>query len=396
MTSLSEEDETRGDGGEDTGGKAGNDKGENAADDTGKNAGDGTAENAADNTEKNAADDTGDDTSPFRERPDVTTEQALAVLAAGEISMVGRMPWSSNATFLVDVDAPGELDFSVQAVYKPVRGERRLWDFPPGLHRRERACFVLSEALGWGLVPPTIIRDGPLGEGSLQLFVLADFEHHYFTIRQIDSLDLPLRRLCAFDFVSNATDRKSGHVLLRQLGCDEAARFGGDAEEPLLPPDELPSDDAPSSDFSSGDLSSSNAPSSDFPSSDLSSSDLPATDTPSNDLPYGDLSSSGAPTSDFSSGDATARAQIFAIDNGLSFHSDFKLRTVLWDFSGEPLPQCVMADLTAFLASPASAELAEVLTDAELDAAMERAELLLESAVFPTDPSGQRWPWPVV
>ena len=357
MASLSEEDETQGDG-----------------------AGDGT----------------GDDASPFRERPDVTTEQALAVLTSGEISMVGRMPWSSNATFLVDVDAPGELGFPVQAVYKPVRGERRLWDFPPGLHRRERACFVLSEALGWGLVPPTIIRDGPLGEGSLQLFVLADFEHHYFTIREIDSLDLPLRRLCAFDFVSNATDRKSGHVLLRQLGCDEAARFESDTDEPLLHPG-----DALSSDLSSGDLSSSNAPSSDFPSSDLSSSDLsssdlPATDTPSNDLPYGDLSSSGAPSSDFSSGDATARAQIFAIDNALSFHSDFKLRTVLWDFSGEPLPQCVMSDLKGFLSRPVSDELAEVLTDAELDAAIERAELLLESAVFPTDPSGQRWPWPVV
>ena len=330
MASLSEEDETRGD-----------DAGENA----------------------------GDDASPFRERPDVTTEQALAVLDTGEISMVGRMPWSSNATFLVDVDAPGELDFPVQAVYKPMRGERRLWDFPPGLHRRERACFLLSEALGWGLVPPTIIRDGPLGEGSLQLFVLADFEHHYFTIRQIDSLGLPLRRLCAFDFVSNATDRKSGHVLLRQLGCDEATSFGNDAEGPLLPPGNLPSSDAPSSDLPSDDLSPGSAPPSDSPSSDLSSSDLPPSD---------------------------ATTQIFAIDNGLSFHSDFKLRTVLWDYSGEPLPQCVMSDLTAFLASPASSELAEVLTPAELDAAMERAELLLESAVFPTDPSGQRWPWPVV
>ena len=358
MTSLSEEDETRGDGGEDTGGKAGDDKGENAADDTGKNAGDGTAENAAD--------DTGDDASPFRERPDVTTEQALAVLAAGEISMVGRMPWSSNATFLVDVDAPGELDFSVQAVYKPVRGERRLWDFPPGLHRRERACFVLSEALGWGLVPPTIIRDGPLGEGSLQLFVLADFEHHYFTIRQIDSLDLPLRRLCAFDFVSNATDRKSGHVLLPvdpESICPEASDAAADAAaEPAVaePAGEFSSDAEPDIDSQRVTIKSKSL-------------------------------------EEKSLGERHPDPQnIFAIDNGLSFHSDFKLRTVLWDFSGEPLPQCVMSDLTAFLASPASAELAEVLTPAELDAAIERAELLLESAVFPTDPSGQRWPWPVV
>ena len=306
------------------------------------------------------------------------------MLAAGEISMVGRMPWSSNATFLVDVNAPGELGFPVQAVYKPVRGERRLWDFPPGLHRRERACFVLSEALGWGLVPPTIIRDGPLGEGSLQLFVLADFEHHYFTIRQIDSLGLPLRRLCAFDFVSNATDRKSGHVLLRQLGCDEATSFGNDAEGPLLPPGNLPSSDAPSSDISSGDPSSGGAPSSDLPSGDVPSSDLSSSDLSSGDAPFNDLHHS----------DATA--QIFAIDNGLSFHSDFKLRTVLWDYSGEPLPQCVMSDLKSFLSRPACEELAEVLTPAEFDAAMGRAELLLESAVFPTDPSGQRWPWPIV
>ena len=305
------------------------------------------------------------------------------MLAAGEISMVGRMPWSSNATFLVDVDAPGELGFPVQAVYKPVRGERRLWDFPPGLHRRERACFVLSEALGWDLVPPTIIRDGPLGEGSLQLFVLADFEHHYFTIRQIDSLGLPLRRLCAFDFVSNATDRKSGHVLLRQLGCDEAGK-SEPSEEPLLPPSDLHPGDAPSSNL---------------PSSDLPPGYLPASDAPSSDFSSGNLSSSGAPSSDFPSsylppGDATT--QIFAIDNGLSFHSDFKLRTVLWDYSGEPLPQCVMSDLKSFLSRPACEELAEVLTPAEFDAAMERAELLLESAVFPTDPSGQRWPWPIV
>ena len=295
---------------------------------------------------------------------EVPTEQALAVLAAGEVSVVGRMPWSSNATFLVDVEAQGELDFPVQAVYKPVRGERRLWDFPPGLHRRERACFVLSEALGWGLVPPTIIRDGPLGEGSLQLFVLADFEHHYFTIRQIDSLGLPLRRLCAFDFVSNATDRKSGHVLLpvdTESVCPEASE---PAADPVAEPVAKPAVE---------------------PVAEFSSDAEPEMDSQRVTIKSKSLEERHPDPQN-----------IFAIDNGLSFHSDFKLRTVLWDFSGEPLPQCVMSDLTAFLASPASSELAEVLTPVEFDAAMERAELLLESAVFPTDPSGQRWPWPVV
>ena len=271
--------------------------------------------------------------------------------------MVGRMPWSSNATFLVEVDAADELDFVVQAVYKPVKGERRLWDFPPGLHKRERACFLLSEALGWNLVPPTIIRDGPLGEGSLQLFVQADFTHHYFTIRQVDSLGLPLRRLCAFDFVANSTDRKSGHVLL-----------------PIDPE-----------------------------SIDLESIDPKATE-PSAE-PVAAFSSDAEPEINSQKVAIKSKSQkeqplysqnIFAIDNGLSFHSDFKLRTVLWDFSGEPLPQCVISDLTAFLARPTPDELVEVLTPAEVEAALERTELLLEAGVFPTDPSGQRWPWPVV
>lgn len=311
---------------------------------------------------------TSEDESPFRERPDVATEQALAVLGAGEISMVGRMPWSSNATFLVDVEAPGELDFPIQAVYKPVRGERRLWDFPPGLHRRERACFLLSEALGWDLVPPTIIRDGPLGEGSLQLFVLADFEQHYFTLRGIDSLHLPLRRLCAFDFVANATDRKSGHVLLpvdpESIASESVSPEASDsAVEPVA-------------EFSSDEFSSDAEP-------EINSQRVTIKSKSLEERPLGEEQPS-------------VSQNIFAIDNGLSFHSDFKLRTVLWDYSGEPLPQCVMSDLTAFLARPAPDELAEVLTSVELDAAMERAELLLESGVFPTDPSGQRWPWPVV
>lgn len=295
---------------------------------------------------------TSEDESPFRERPDVATEQALATLAAGEISMVGRMPWSSNATFLVDVEAPEELDFPVQAVYKPVRGERRLWDFPPGLHRRERACFLLSEALGWDLVPPTIIRDGPLGEGSLQLFVFADFSQHYFTLRDIDSLRLSLRRLCAFDFVSNAADRKSGHVLLPI----EPEPIRPEAYDPAL---------EPAAEFSSNAEPEINSQRVSIKSKSLEERPLYS-------------------------------RNIFAIDNGLSFHSDFKLRTVLWDYSGEPLPQCVMSDLAAFLARPAPDGLLEVLAPAEVDAALERADLLLESGVFPADPSGQRWPWPVV
>ncbi len=296
----------------------------------------------------------------FRDLPE--TAQALDALLTGDISIVGRMPWSSNATFLVDVVNAGvgemdgkdagaeETDFPIQAVYKPVRGERQLWDFPPGLHKRERACFLLSEALGWNLVPPTIIRDGPLGEGSLQLFVLADFEHHYFTIRQIDSLGLQLRRLCAFDFVANSTDRKSGHVLLTA---------GSEPESENEAQSETQRETSEENEAQSETQRESQ--------SETSEQNEPQNET-----------------------------SIFAIDNGLSFHSDFKLRTVLWDYSGEPLPQCVMSDLAAFLARPAYDELLEVLSSGEVDAALERAELLLESGVFPTDPSGQRWPWPIV
>ena len=107
-------------------------------------------------------------------------DDPLTLLTEGEVTLVGRMPWSSNATFLVELCHEG---VEAQAVYKPVRGERPLWDFPSGLHQREVAAYVLSEALGWGIVPPTVLRDdGPLGEGSLQLFVPADFEQHYFTL----------------------------------------------------------------------------------------------------------------------------------------------------------------------------------------------------------------------
>ncbi|MGO9028819.1 MAG: SCO1664 family protein [Acidimicrobiales bacterium] len=135
--------------------------------------------------------------------------EALAELTAGELTIEGRLPWSSNLTFLVSVG-----DGGMQAVYKPLRGERPLWDFPGGLYRREVAAYVLSEVLGWGLVPPTVARDdGPFGEGSVQLFVEADFEQHYFTLVEEGRFGGTLRTVCAFDVVANNADRKSGHVL---------------------------------------------------------------------------------------------------------------------------------------------------------------------------------------
>ena len=167
----------------------------------------------------------------------------LELLATAEIELEGRMPWASNATFLVNLG-----DSGAQAIYKPVRGERPLWDFEPGLHKREVAAYRLSEAMGFGVVPPTVLRDdGPLGEGSLQWFVDADHREHYFTIaEQRPELHPQLRDIAVLDVVANNTDRKSGHCLL------------------------------------AGD-------------------------------------------------------RVWAIDNGLCFAPDFKLRTVIWEFAGDAL-----------------------------------------------------------
>ena len=302
--------------------------------------------------------------SAIRARGPIADADALEALRRGELRVLGRLPWSSNATFLVDVGPAGgpdgeladgpddgpadrasdeqvdgpadrasdeqvdgpadrasdeQVDGSeggpadkppgepvMQAVYKPGRGERPLHDFPPGLYRREAAAYELSAALGWDLVPPTVVRDGPLGTGSLQLFVLADFEQHYFTLRERPELHPALRRLCAFDVVANATDRKGGHVLLE----------GGD--------------------------------------------------------------------------------HVWAIDNGLCFHAAFKLRTVVWDFGGEPLPGDIEGDLRRLCDGGPPEAVTDLLDHAECSALAARAETLLTDGCFPTDPSGRRWPWPVV
>ena len=142
--------------------------------------------------------------------------EALSTLTTGEVEIEGRMPWSSNATFLVSVTLDG---VSINAIYKPHRGERPLWDFPDGLYQREVAAYELSRALGWGLVPETIVReDAPLDTGSLQRFVEADFEQHYFTILEDADNHAALRAMAAFDLVANNADRKGGHCLIDSEG----------------------------------------------------------------------------------------------------------------------------------------------------------------------------------
>ena len=138
----------------------------------------------------------------------------LELLAEGDVEIVGRLPWSSNHTFVARV-ALGEQE--VMAVYKPGRGERPLWDFPPPLYRRERAAYLLSEALGWAIVPETVLRDDlPLGDGSLQRFVDADFDQHYFTLLEDGVRTDELLRVGVFDMLCNNADRKSGHCLLAE------------------------------------------------------------------------------------------------------------------------------------------------------------------------------------
>lgn len=239
---------------------------------------------------------------PFRSRPAISDEAALDELRTAELDVVGRMPWSSNATFLVELR--GDVA-DLQAVYKPGRGERPLWDFPDGLYRREVAAYELSAQLGWGIVPPTVEREGPLGPGSLQLFIPTDFEQHYFTIREDPTHTAALQRICAFDFVANSTDRKGGHCLLGEDG------------------------------------------------------------------------------------------HIYAIDNGLSFHTEFKLRTVIWDFGGLIIPGEIAADLCDLLDGLDPA-LEELLTPSEVEALLGRARSFVQGGQFPIDPTGRRWPWPVV
>ena len=227
----------------------------------------------------------------------------LELLAIGEIDIEGRMPWSSNATFLVNVTAG---DRVAQAIYKPLRGERPLWDFEPGLHRRELAAYRLSHEMGLDLVPPTVIRDGPLGEGSVQWFVAADHQQHYFTIHETrPDLYAELRAVAVFDVIANNTDRKSGHVLI-------------DVED-----------------------------------------------------------------------------HIWGIDHGLCFAADFKLRTVVWEFGGEAVPEALTAAV-ARIAEGVPLSVAALLDDAEVEAIQERAQWLVEQPVLPIDHSGRRYPWPLV
>jgi uncharacterized repeat protein (TIGR03843 family) len=230
--------------------------------------------------------------------------EVLDLLNEGSVELVGRIVPSSNLVLLAEVSSANG---STSAVYKPESGERPLWDFEPGLHRREAAAYLLSDWLGWDLVPPTIVReDAPAGWGSLQLYIESDPADHYFTLyERAPETRAQLHALAAFDVLANNADRKSGHVL---RGAD---------------------------------------------------------------------------------------GRIKGIDHGLCFAAEDKLRTVIWDFSGDPVPAELLGAITPLLADLPPG-LDELITVTEIEALRGRVRRLLRTGVFPTDHSGRRVPWPLV
>lgn len=260
--------------------------------------------------------------------------EVLDLLRRGTLDVQGRLTDASNATLFCGVSLDG---LETQCVYKPVRGERPLWDFPDGtLAGREVATFLVSEAAGFGVVPPTVLRDGPFGPGMVQLWIETDDDRELVDIVEprdvgrgwrtvlkargshgdpallVHADDPALRRMAALDVVVNNADRKGGHVL---AGLD-----GG----------------------------------------------------------------------------------VYGVDHGICLHREDKLRTVLWGWVGEPLPDDVvdgLKRLRAALSPGNAAHLADTLnehiTRAEVAALRSRLSKLLDARELPSPTGG--WPpipWP--
>jgi len=245
---------------------------------------------------------------PATHSDNLPLDRIIALLSNGEMRLEGIMPWSSNYTFLAVV---AQDNVELLAIYKPCKGERPLWDFPHGtLCKREYAAFLVSEALGWGLVPATVLRDGPHGPGSVQLFIDCDPEQHYFTLK--DEHPEEFKRVALFDALLNNTDRKGGHCLVDRAG------------------------------------------------------------------------------------------KIWAIDHGVTFHCEPKLRTVIWDYAGQTIPDAMLRDLKRFQKGicgdePIAKNLRQLIDRHELEALRGRLDELIADGTFPSPNSD--WytiPWPPV
>jgi uncharacterized repeat protein (TIGR03843 family) len=236
-------------------------------------------------------------------------DREFDLLADGEMEILGLLPNASNYTFLTKVTRPASEGEPVLAVYKPRRGEQPLWDFPDGtLCRREVAAYEVSRALGWPSIPLTILRDGPEGEGAVQLFIEADPEEHFFTLQGPEHAEA-FMRIALFDAVVNNADRKGGHCLLG------------------------------------------------------------------------------------------ANGRIWVVDHGVCFALEPKLRSVIWDFAGLPIPAELLTGienlLTQITGKGLGLRLTELLAGDEVEATAERIRTLLAARTFP-EPSGRAYPWPPV
>jgi uncharacterized repeat protein (TIGR03843 family) len=240
---------------------------------------------------------------------DPTADPILETLLMGRMELQGLMPWSSNYTYLVDLSGGDQA--KLLGIYKPGAGERPLWDFPEqSLSLREFASYLVSLTLGWPSIPATVLRHGPHGLGSVQLFVEAEYEAHYFNMRGMPAFVEDFRRMALFDYIINNADRKGGHCL---KGTD---------------------------------------------------------------------------------------GRIWAIDHGLTFHVKPKLRTVIWEFCDEAVPDPLLTDLARLYQLLQEAEfcqtLANLISPREIKALERRTELLVSTGQFPKTRMGRNVPFPPI
>ncbi|MEW2415674.1 SCO1664 family protein [Streptomyces sp. NPDC046866] len=290
------------------------------------------------------------------------------VLAKGELTVVGRIPGASNAVLLCTAVYGGA---GVDCVYKPVKGERPLWDFPDGnLARREVAAYLVSEATGWGLVPPTVLREGPYGEGMVQQW--------------IESRDGDAD--ADEDADADAGEAAPGSGTGAE-GADGAQEAAGSALLALVEGEEAGEGWKPVGLADVGEGRTALLVHADDPRLRR----LAVLDAVINngDRKGGHL----LPGPD---------GRLYGIDHGVSFHVEDKLRTLLWGWAGEPLTDEAREVLGLLQGRLADGEalatrLAELITPAELAAVRARVARLLRTGVHPK-PSGQ-WPaipWPPV